>query len=147
LWKLIYISILITQEGRGWKHTSVELNLFYGNLILEIWTSFRSFILDIHFKLPFLISIFHNTILLFESFIYEEHYIKVYWVHLIYLWLNRCFCTTLKVHNKLNFKDLTMKLMFQCMSSLLTWVSIRHLHISIGINYYWKFKNCEKWIL
>jgi hypothetical protein len=73
-----------------------------------------------------------------ESFIYEEHYLKVYWVNLIYFWSDRCFCTTLKVHNKLNIKDLTMKLMFQCMSSFLTWIPFHHLHISIGINYYWK---------
>jgi hypothetical protein len=44
-----------------------------------------------------------------ESFIHKGHYIKVYWVHLIYLWRDICFCTTLKVHNKLNTKYLTMK--------------------------------------
>jgi hypothetical protein len=36
--------------------------------------------------------------------------------------------------------------MFWCMSSFLTWVPFHHLRISIGINYYWKFKNYDKWI-
>jgi hypothetical protein len=44
-----------------------------------------------------------------ESFIHEGHHIKVYWIHLIYPWSDMCFCTTLKVHNKLNTKYLTMK--------------------------------------
>jgi hypothetical protein len=44
-----------------------------------------------------------------ESFIHKGHYIKLYWIHLIYPWSDMCFCTTLKVHNKLNTKDLTMK--------------------------------------
>jgi hypothetical protein len=35
---------------------------------------------------------------------------------------------------------------FWCLSSFLTWVSFHHLHISIGINYYWKLKNYDKWI-
>jgi hypothetical protein len=29
-----------------------------------------------------------------ESFIHKGHDIKVYWVHLIYPWLDMCFCTT-----------------------------------------------------
>jgi hypothetical protein len=47
--------------------------------------------------------------IIIESFIHKGHSIKVYWIHLIYPWSDKCFCTTLKVPNKLNTKDLTMK--------------------------------------
>jgi hypothetical protein len=39
-----------------------------------------------------------------ESFIHKGHYIKVYWVPLIYLWLDMCFCTTFLIHNKLKYQ-------------------------------------------
>jgi len=99
---------------------------FYDNLILEIWTSkyyfqqTKDFLHKLHtwytsqkliikyFKISHLVSIFQYYITI-VSFTHKRHYIKVYWVHLIYPWPDMCFCTTFKIHNKLNAKDLTMK--------------------------------------
>jgi hypothetical protein len=111
-------------------------------------TSFRSFILDINLKN--LIIIFFQVVLFninfpqyyitLESFIHKGHCIKVYWIHLIYLWPNmQVFLYNLKYITNWIPKiwPWNFNIMFWCMSSLLTWVPLHHLHISIGINYYW----------
>jgi hypothetical protein len=100
---------------------------FYDDLILEIWT-FKS-LFSRNERLPskahtwytsqnWIIESFQIVLcninlpqyyITIESFIHKGHYIKVHWIHLIYPWSDRFFCTNLKVHNKLNTKDLTMK--------------------------------------
>jgi hypothetical protein len=102
-------------------------NLFYDNFMLEKWTSKSLFSKNerLFSKASYLIhiSIFNHQIfsivlcdinlsqyyITIELFIHKGHYIKVYWVHLIYLWLDMCFCTIFKIHNKLNIENLTMK--------------------------------------
>jgi hypothetical protein len=75
---------------------------------LHTWYTFQNLIIK-SFQIVLCIINLPQYYITIESFIHKGHYIEVYWVHLIYPWLDMCFCTTLKVHNKLNTKDLTMK--------------------------------------
>ncbi len=113
---------------------------------LHTWYTSQSLIIKYFQIVLFNINLPQHYIII-ESFIHKGHYIKVYWVHLIYPWLDKCFCTTLKSITSWIPKiwPWNFNIVFWCMSSFSTWVPFHHLHISIGINYYQKFKNCEKW--
>ncbi len=123
--KILWIKWAMWQDVIRYFSISI-FSLFYDNFILEIWASKSLF--SINEGLPskasysiyiskFNHQIFSNCIIninfpqyyiTIKSFIHRGHYIKVYWVHLIYPWSERCFCTTFKIH-KLNTKYLTMK--------------------------------------
>jgi hypothetical protein len=140
----LFIVILYLKYEHLNHHFQQMKNFLYK---LHTWYTFENLIIKSFQIVLFYINLSQYYITI-ESFIHKGHYIKVYWVHLIifdHTW--RCFCTTFKIHNKLNTKDFTMKfnIVFWCLNSFLTHIPFHHLHISIGINYYWEFKNYEEW--
>jgi len=131
-------------------------SLFYDNFILEIWASKSLFSINERFpsknsyliyiskfnhqifeQLSHLISICHNIILPLS---HKGHYIKVYWVHLIILDWTSVITFKKSITNWIpKIWPWNFNIVFWCMNSFLTWIPFHHLHISIGINYYWNF--------
>jgi hypothetical protein len=103
---LVYFVMILYLKSRHLNHYFQQMKDFFQKL--HTWYRPQNLIIKSFQIVLFNINLSQYYITI-ESFIHKEHYIKVYWVHWIYLWLDMCICTTLKGHSKLNTKYFTMK--------------------------------------